>query len=63
MLNLQYDQEAEHRAIRQEERAKAEAEKIEIAKSLLKSGVSVEIIANSSGLSIEVIESLRDKRD
>ena len=69
MLNLQYDQEAEHRAIRQEgvdegieqERAKAEAEKIRIVKNFLSMGLSVEDIAKGTGVPIGIIESLKDK--
>jgi len=70
MLNLQYEQEAEHRIIRQEgvdegkiagreeERAKAEAEKIEIARKMVADKLPLKTIAEYTGLSIEIIKKL-----
>ena len=67
MLNLQYDQEAEHRVIRQEvreeEQAKAEAEKIEMAKKMLADKLPIETISKYTKLPIETIDSLKDKGD
>jgi len=62
MLNLQYDQEAEHRVIRQEvreeEREKAEAEKIEMARKMIKLGNSISDVAEITKLPIDMIEKL-----
>lgn len=63
MLYFQYDQETEHQAIREEERAEGRQEgqreeKMEMARKLLGAGVSKGIIANTSGLPFEIIEAL-----
>ena len=44
---------------RAEERAKAEAEKIVIAKNLLMIGLSAEQVSQSTGISVERIEALK----
>ncbi|MGL9718923.1 MAG: Rpn family recombination-promoting nuclease/putative transposase, partial [Wolbachia sp.] len=38
-----------------------EAEKIEVAKNLLKAGVSIDLIAESTGLSLDEIEQLQEE--
>jgi len=58
MLNLQYDQEAEHRAIHQNG---ANEKAIEMAKKLLKRGMSPIDIAEDSGLSIETVKQLQQE--
>jgi len=63
MLNWQYDQEAEYRIIRQEgreeERAKAEAEKIEMVLTGFKNNIPIETIAIMTGFSISELEEIR----
>jgi len=43
---------------REEEQAKAEAEKLEVAKKFLKTGISIEQIVEITGISFEVIQKL-----
>jgi len=73
MLSLQYDQEAEHKIIRQEgieegreeERAKAETEKfeekIEMAKEMLRDGNELEMISKYTKLSLSDLEELKSE--
>ena len=62
MLNLQYDQEAEFRAIREEAREEARKEaRLETAKKLLSKSMSVEDILEITNLSLETIEKLRNE--
>ena len=46
---------------RKEEREKAEAEKLEIARTLINSGVSIDVIVNSTGVSEAEILKLKSK--
>lgn len=71
MINLQYDQEVEYQAIREEERAEGvalgmergvEQGKIETAKNLLQTTLTLEEIAEATGLTISKIESLKEPR-
>ena len=63
MLNFQYDQEVEYQAIREEEReegyeAGASEKAIEMAGNSLKAGLSTELVAELTGLSLEKVTSL-----
>ena len=67
MLSWEYDQEAEFRIIRREAKEEgieqgieegAEIKAIEIARSLLKSGMTVNEVSKHSNLSVEIVKSL-----
>ena len=67
MINLQYDQEVEYRAIREEERIEGRKEgeqtkAIEIAKKLLSDRMPFEMIAQYTGLELEDIKVLAKEK-
>ena len=65
ILNLQYDQEAEHRAIREEEYESGrllgnEEKAIEMAKKMLSDNLPLEKISEYTGLSVGVLENFKN---
>ena len=66
MLKWEYDQEAEHKAIREDSLEEGwekgrEEERIDIVKNGLENNIPIETISIMTGVSIEEIETIRDK--
>ena len=62
MLNWQYDEEAEHRAIRQEEHEKGRLqERIEMAKKMLSDNMPLETISQYTELAVGMLKNLKEK--
>ena len=60
MLNLQYDQEAEFRAIRKEAKEEGREESVtKMVKSLLQDQLPIEFISKHTGLSAQEVEKLK----